>query len=97
MSRDFDQIIKEIGKSHKELSQNSNSLEKDILHIQKDIDSVKKSIKEIDRKVDELIEIMGNLTMMFIEDEEENDDSIYDSDQTWVPEDSDWKETDDEY
>ena len=105
MSRDFDPILKEISKSHKELYQSSHSLEKDVSAIKKDIDILKKTAKEIDSKIDELIEIMGNLTIMFLEneedlmDEEEDDeeDSMYDSDQTWVPEENEnWKNTDEE-
>ena len=94
MSRDFSRIAKEIDNSHKELyDAPKNALEQDVSGIKKDIASLKKNIEEIDAKVDELIDIMGNLTIMFIDEEEledEDNEDIYDTDQTWVPEEDDW-------
>lgn len=92
MSRDFSRIAKEINDSHKEFHDaQNNPLEQDISGIKKDIASLKKNIEEINTKVDELIDIMGNLTIMFFDEEEiEDGDDIYDTDQTWVPEEDDW-------
>lgn len=90
MSRDFGRIAKEIDNSNKELyDTQKNELGQDISGIKKDIASLKKHIEDINSKVDELIDIMSNLTIMFV-DEEEDDEDIYDTDQTWVPEEDDW-------
>lgn len=97
MSRDFDNIRQEIDKSHKELYSHSpkNTKDEDISAIKKDINTLKNNIEEINNKVDELISILGNLTIMFVEDEEEindEEDEDYDTDQTWVPEDDEtWR------
>ena len=97
MSRDFSRIAKEIDNSRKELYDTTNNgLEKDISGIKNDIASLKKNLEEIDAKVDELIDIMGNLTIMFIDEEEmedEDNEDIYDTDQTWVPEEDDWTDS----
>lgn len=91
MSRDFSRIAKEIDNAHKELyDEQKPGLEKDVSGIKKDIASLKKNIEEIDSKVDELIDIMSNLTIMFVDEEDDENEDIYDTDQTWVPEEDDW-------
>jgi hypothetical protein len=49
----------------------------------KDILEIKKQIKDISFKVDLMLEILNNFTIMLAEEEDEDS---YDSDQTWVPE-----------
>lgn len=101
MSRDYSRIAKEINDSHKELYARESGLENDVSSIKKEITLLKNNVQEINAKVDELIEILGNLTIMFIDEEElsdEEDSDIYDSDNTWVPnEEDDWGDPEDRY
>lgn len=99
MSRDFDDIYKKIDQSHKELYKQETDISKEVDVINKnqdkiikDIIDIKKQIKDINYKVDLMLEILNNFTVMLTEEEEEDCEdysSPYDSDQTWVPEDSD--------
>lgn len=94
MSKDFDDILKEINKSNKELHSIDNNISKDMNSIKNDIVILKKEVKSINNKIDLILEILNNLSIMVLEDEE-NDD-LYDSDQTWVPEEDDWSDHEDE-
>lgn len=105
MSKDFDNIIREINKTNKELyevdaqlKKDFRTIEKDVVSIKKDIASIKIQTQEISNKIDILLEIMQNLSIMVLDDEEDTDDyGDFDSDQTWVPdEDDDWSNNEDE-
>lgn len=110
MSRDFDDIVKRINQSHKELYKQDAEIAKDLTDLTKNQDKIlkeiidlKKDIKNIDSKINEALDIISSLTIMFVDDEEiedEDEDNIYDTDTTWVPdEDDEWKNSadDDEY
>jgi hypothetical protein len=107
MSKEFDRIIQEINKSNKDLyeadakiKKELNSVEKDITGIKKDIGILRIQVQEISNKVDILLDIMQNLSIMVLEDEDQesfdNEYNDFDSDQTWVPEDDDWSNNEDE-
>ena len=105
MSRDFDEIVKRINQSHKELYKQDSEISKDISDLNKnqdkilkDIADIRKQVKDIDNKIDLILEILNNFTLMVLDeneidqDEEEDTDSIYDTDSTWVPDEDDfWK------
>lgn len=101
MSRDYSRIAKEINDSNKELYSKEFDLEKDVSSIKKEIAFLRNSIQEINTKVDELIDVMSNLTIMFIDEEESDEDDepdLYDTDNTWVPnEEDDWYDSNDKY
>lgn len=90
MSKDFDDILREINKSNRELHNMDNNLSKDIANLKKDL-------KSINAKIDMVLEILNNFTIMLL-DEEEGDDEFedYDTDQTWVPEEDDWSNHEDD-
>lgn len=97
MSKEFDNIIKEINKNHKELYQvdfkitkDISDLNKDVANIKKDISLIKVQLREISNKIDMTLEILNNFTLMLM-DEGEQDLDDYDTDQTWVPNEDDWK------
>lgn len=90
MTKEFDQIIKEICKQNKELHNIDSAITKEVL---KDIDQVKKSIKGIEQKIismenilEQLYELVSNITV-FIDDAEEIADSNYDDEdeEDWTP------------
>jgi chromosome segregation ATPase len=90
MSKEFDQIIKEIAKQNKELHNLDNQISKEVI---KDIYDMKKSIKamenkisKIDQTIEKVYELINNITI-FIEDAEAiNDMNIDDDDEEdWTP------------
>ena len=90
MSKEFDQIIKEINKQNKELHNIDNHLSKEIV---RDIYELKKSIKNIETKIvlmekvlNQLFELVNNITI-FIDDDEDIADSNYDDEdeEDWTP------------
>jgi len=90
MSKEFDQIIKEINKQNKELHNIDNQISKELI---KDISDLKKSTKVIENKIvlmekalNQLFELINNITI-FIDDAEEIADSNYDDEdeEDWTP------------
>lgn len=99
MSRDFDNIIKEVIKNNKEINKIDDKLSKDIAGLEKDISVIKKDIKNISAKLDSIFDILNTLSI-FIEDAENivsDDDDEYQSNEGWLPEIAEWEnEYDDE-
>ena len=89
MSREFDQIIREINKQNKELHSIDSQISKEVI---KDISDVKKSVKNIETKIvlmekvlNQLFELINNITI-FIDDAEDIADGIDDEDEEdWTP------------
>jgi hypothetical protein len=90
MSKEFDQIIKEINKQNKDIHNMDNIISKEIV---KDIHEVKKSIKGIEQKIlsmehilEQLYELVSNITV-FIDEAEEIADTNYDDEdeEDWTP------------
>jgi seryl-tRNA synthetase len=88
MSKDFDDILKQINKSNKDLHSIDNNLSKDLTSIKTDISLLKRELKGLNNKIDLILDILNNLSIMVL-DEEDEDGNLYDTDQTWVPEDED--------
>lgn len=102
MSRDFDDIYKKIDQSHKELYKQDSVIAREINNIDKnqekilsEIKDLKKEVKTIGFKVDMMLEILNNFTIMLAEeDDDDNDTYEFDSGETWVP--NDEEDIDDE-
>lgn len=92
MSRDIDRIIGDIIK-HQELIDNDNNiLHKNMNNIYKDIANIKKELTGIDNKIDLILEILNNLTIMVLQEEEEEE---YNNE--WTPEqDEEWNSYEDD-
>ena len=96
MSRDFDNIIKEVMKSNKDLNRIDDKFSKEISLLDKDIQSLRKEVKGLSSKMDEILEILNTLTIFIddaehiIEDEDE-DNEDYKSNEGWIPEINDWE------
>lgn len=96
MSRDFDDIIKEVMKSNKEIHKVDDKLSKELNSLDRDIQSLKKDVKSLSDKLDDVLEILNTLTI-FIEDAEsiiDDDDheEEYQSNEGWLPEVNNWEE-----
>lgn len=112
MSRDFDDIYKKIDQSHKELYKQDSAISRDMSNIDKnqekilsEIKDLKKEVKTIGFKVDMMLEILNNFTIMLAEEvEDDNDTYEFDSGDSWVPNDNeededeedDWSNREDE-
>lgn len=82
MSKDIDQILKEIMKQNKELHNVDSHLSKDMVELKKYIKNIENRTKAIDEKLTQLINIINSLTI-FIADEDEDEDSVENED--WTP------------
>jgi hypothetical protein len=81
MSKDFENIMKEIIKQNKEIHNVDNHLSKDVLEIKKSIKNIENKYKSIDIKLTQVIEILNSLTI-FIASEDELED--YDDDENSI-------------
>lgn len=89
MSKEFDNIMKEINKQNKELHNIDNQISREVI---KDIHELKKSTKNIETKIvlmekvlNELFELINNITI-FIDDAEDIANNIDDEDEEdWTP------------
>jgi septal ring factor EnvC (AmiA/AmiB activator) len=86
MSKEFNDIMKEINKQNKELHNIDNNISKEIV---KEISDLKRSVKNIENKIksmdDTLIKLFDilNTITVFIEDAESMNDS--DDEEDWTP------------
>lgn len=71
MSKDFDNIMKEILKQNKELHNVDNHLSKDIAELKRSLKNIENKTKSIDEKLTQIINIINNLTIFIGEDEDE--------------------------
>ena len=102
MAKNIEDLIKDINKTIKELKGDETDLfrqmfllNKDALLIKKDTDIIKKELKGLSNKVDLILEILNSLTIMVLDEDEHDEDeeeedykNIYDTDDSWVPEES---------
>ena len=96
MSRDINDVIKEVMKNNKEMHKVDDKLTKEIGSIHKEIDGLKKDIKIISIKVHEILDLLTTLSI-FIEDAENIVDDIeqeeeYESNEGWLPEVNNWED-----
>ena len=88
MSKEFNDIMREINKQNKELHNIDSNISKEIV---KEISDLKKSIKNIENKIrsmdDTLIKLFDilNTITVFIEDAESMAESDLDDEEDWTP------------
>jgi uncharacterized protein YlxW (UPF0749 family) len=100
MSKDFDQISKQILKNNKEIHDMDNKISKDLDALSKDVNLLKKDIKTLSNKIDSVLDILNTLAI-FIEDAEhiidsEDSEEDYQSNEGWLPEVNNWEENRDD-
>jgi hypothetical protein len=104
MSKNIDDVIKEVMKSNKEIHDMDNHLTKDILEVKKGIKNIENKMKLLENKIDQAIDILNTFTILIsdmgdmddsdLDDEEENEDwTPYDQKEDYEPEDNE----DDQY
>lgn len=94
MPKDIDDIFKELTKQNKEMAALEHSVSKDLEGLSKEISQIHKEQKNIASKIDTVLDIL-NMLSIFIEDEsdveeEEDEESYYDSNEGWLPEKTAW-------
>lgn len=100
MSKNIDDVIKEVMKSNKEIHNMDSHLSKDIGEIKKSIKNIENKMKILDQKIEQTIDILNTFTILIadmedaneadIDDEEENEDwTPYDQTEDYEPEDND--------
>jgi len=104
MSKNIDDVIKEVMKSNKEIHDMDNHLTKDIIEVKRGIKNIENKMKLLENKIDQAIDILNTFTILIsdmgdmddsdLDDEEENEDwTPYDQTEDYEPEDNE----DDQY
>jgi hypothetical protein len=100
MSKNIDDVIKEVMKSNKEIHNMDTHLTKDILEVKKGIKNIENKMKVLENKIEQAIDLLNTFTILIsdmddmddsdIDDEEENEDwTPYDQQEDYEPEDND--------
>ena len=84
MSRDFDDISKQIIQQNKDLKNIDNHISKDISDLKKSIKNIEAKIKSMDDTLIKLFDILNTITI-FIEDAESMDEADLDDEEDWTP------------
>jgi uncharacterized coiled-coil DUF342 family protein len=94
MSKEINDIIKEVVKQTQDLEKSDNKLNSDVSDISREIKSIKKDIKKMSEKIDDILDLLNTLTI-FIEDNEniidEDELENTDSNEGWLPEITEWE------
>jgi hypothetical protein len=99
MSKNIDDVIREVMKSNKEIHNMDNHLTKDILEVKKGIKNIENKMKVLENKIEQVIDLLNTFTILIsdmddmddsdIDDEEENEDwTPYDQKEDYEPEDN---------
>ena len=102
MSRDIENIMREISKSHKEIHAIDNHLSKDILDIKKSIKTIENKIGDMEDKLEQAIEMLNMFTILIADQTNQEIDEYSDDDEDseWnpykTPEDYDYNNDDEE-
>lgn len=104
MPKDLDYISKQIDKISKESTGNTKALTREIvelykhnLKLSKEITGIKTTIKSIEQKIEAALDILNSFTIMLAEDDEDLEENYeFDSDQTWVPNEEDFWQNDED-
>jgi hypothetical protein len=84
MSRDFDDISKQIIQQNKDLKSRDNCISKDISDLKKSIKNIENKIKSMDDTLVKLFDILNTITV-FIEDAESMNEEDLDDEEDWTP------------
>ena len=84
MSKDFDDISKQIIQQSKDLKGIDNHISKDISDFKKSIKNIESKLKSMDDTLIKLFEMLNNITV-FIEDAEDINDEDLEDEEDWTP------------
>ena len=83
MSKNFDDIAKNIMKNNKELHNVESIISKEIDNLQKSIKKIELKINSMDQTLIKLFDILNNITI-FLEEAEESEPEL-DDEEDWTP------------
>ena len=86
MSKDIDNIVREIQKNNKEINNIDNHVSKDISELRKSIKNIENKIKNMDDTLEKLLDILNTITV-FIEDANDSELDLNEEDESedWTP------------
>ncbi len=89
MSKEFDQILREINKQNKDLHnidvQVSKALVKDICDLKKSVKTIETKIVLMEKVLNQLFEVINNLTIFIDEAEDIANSEDLDDEEDWTP------------
>jgi seryl-tRNA synthetase len=87
MSKNIDDVIREVMKSNKEIHSMDNHLTKDISEVKKSVKNIENKIKLLENKIDQAIEILNTFTILISDMDDMNDIDIDDEEENedWTP------------
>jgi predicted nucleic acid-binding Zn-ribbon protein len=87
MSKNIDDVIREVMKSNKEIHNMDNHLTKDITEVKKSIKNIENKIKTLENKIDQAIDILNTFTILISDMDDMNDVDIDDEEENedWTP------------
>jgi peptidoglycan hydrolase CwlO-like protein len=84
MSRDFDDIAKNIIKQTKDIHNVETNISKDINDLQKNIKRLENKINSMDEVLTKVFDILNNI-VVFLEDADDDSDPELDDEEDWTP------------
>lgn len=84
MSREYDNLLKEVLKQGKQVSTLDSHLNKDILEIKKTLKNIENRTKSVDNKVSQILEILNTLTIFIASDDDMDFDAPREQEE-WNP------------
>jgi hypothetical protein len=100
MSKDIENITREVIKNNKEIHKVDDRLSKELSIIDKDIQNLKKDLKAIGGKVDTILDLLNTLIIVMEDAEdivaEDDDNEDFESNEGWLPEINSWEQNRDD-
>lgn len=90
MSKNIDDVYKEINKTNKEIHNMDSHLSKDIVEIKRSVKNIENKIKLLDTKIGQAVELLNNFTILIADADEDDadldhlNDDLNESDE-WSP------------
>lgn len=84
MTKEIENIMKEVIKNNKEIHGIDTSLSKDISELKKSMKNIESKLNSMDRRLSVVLEILESFTLILEEEEEEKE-----ANESWTPYDND--------
>jgi len=87
MSKNIDDIVKEVMKSNKDIHNMDTHISKDIIELKKGLKNIETKIKSLEMKIDQSIDILNTFTILIsdIGDMDIDDDDEEEENEDWTP------------
>jgi hypothetical protein len=85
MSRDIENIMKEISKQSKEMHNMDTHISKDITELKRSVKNLELKFKVIDEKLDYIIEMLNTFTIIMSDSDEDISEEYLEDNEEWNP------------